>query len=127
MDSALRLKLLRVALVVIGLIFLCGLFILMKSWPAAWTWEPRQSEYEEMLLGIYATLGVFLMRAARDPLANLGLIWFTVWSSLVHGAIMLIQALQDPLDRANLLGDVPGLLLVALVLAWLTPRQYPRG
>ena len=41
-----------------------------------------------MIVGIYATLGGFLMMAARNPLENLSLIWFTVWSSVVHAAIM---------------------------------------
>jgi hypothetical protein len=34
--------------------------------------------YLQMILGIYATLGVFLPLAARTPLLNLRLIWFTV-------------------------------------------------
>ncbi|WP_376696148.1 DUF6632 domain-containing protein [Wenzhouxiangella sp. EGI_FJ10305] len=48
--------------------------------------------------------------------------WFTIWSSIVHGAIMLVQALIDETDRMNLLGDVPALFLVAIVLAYLMPR-----
>ena len=50
------------------------------------------------------------------------LIWFSVWSSLVHGGIMAIQALAHPEHVGHLLGDVPALLLVAVVLASLTPR-----
>jgi hypothetical protein len=38
-----------------------------------------------MIVGIYATHGVFLILAGGDPLANPSLIWFTVWSSAVHG------------------------------------------
>jgi hypothetical protein len=34
-----------------------------------------------MILGIYATLGVFLIIASRNPLAHRSLIWFTVWPS----------------------------------------------
>jgi hypothetical protein len=33
-----------------------------------------------MILGIYATLGVFLIIASRDPAAHWSLIWFAVWS-----------------------------------------------
>ncbi|WP_225225971.1 DUF6632 domain-containing protein [Komarekiella delphini-convector] len=72
--------------------------------------------------GVYATLGVFLLLASRQPLANLSLIWFTVWSSLVHGLIMAVQAVIDQGERGHLFGDVPALLLVAIVLAFLTPR-----
>ena len=75
-----------------------------------------------MIMGVYATLGVFLILAARDPLAHASLIWFTVWSSVVHGGIMAVQALADETDRINLAGDVPALFLVAIVLAYLMPR-----
>jgi uncharacterized protein DUF6632 len=65
---------------------------------------------------------VVLIIASRNPLENLSLIWFTVWSSVVHGAIMLAQALAYPEHRGRLLGDVPALFIVAIVLAVLTPR-----
>jgi hypothetical protein len=94
----------------------------MWVWPSGWTWEPRQSEYEQMMLGIYATLGVFLILASRNPLEHLSLIWFTAWSSLVHGLIMAVQAVVGEGEHANLLGDVLALLLVAVVLGRLTPR-----
>jgi len=81
------------------------------------------SMYLQMILGIYATLGVFLLLAARNPLANLSLIWFTVWSSIVHGGIMAAQAIVYPEHRGHLYGDVPALLLIALVLAILAPRS----
>jgi hypothetical protein len=75
-----------------------------------------------MILGVYATLGVFLLIASRNPLANLSLIWFTVWSSVVHAAIMAAQALANPEHMGHLWGDVPALLVIAAVLALLTPR-----
>jgi hypothetical protein len=119
-----RLRYLKIALVVIGVIFIAGIYLMMNViWPEGWGWTPRQHEYEQMILGVYAVLGVFLIRAARDPLAHASLIWFTVWSSLVHGAIMLVQALVDEMERANLLGDVPALFLVAIVLWALMPRK----
>jgi lipid-A-disaccharide synthase-like uncharacterized protein len=76
-----------------------------------------------MIMGVYATLGVFLIRAAKNPLAHASLIWFTVWSSIVHGGIMLVQAIVDETDRINLLGDVPALFLVAIVLWYLMPKK----
>jgi hypothetical protein len=59
---------------------------------------------------------------ARDPLRNASLIWFTVWSSVVHGGIMAAQALSGPEHHGHLIGDVPALLLVAIVLAALMRR-----
>jgi hypothetical protein len=118
-----RIRFLRVALVVFGLIFLLGVYPLMMAWwPSGWRWNPNQPEYEQMILGVYATLGVFLIIASRNPLKNRSLIWFTVWSSLVHGGIMAVQAMNMPAERGHLLGDIPALLLVAVVLAVLMPR-----
>jgi hypothetical protein len=123
MERAKQLQLLSLALRVFGAIFIVGVpLMMMVIWPAGWSWEPRQPEYEQMMMGIYATLGVFLFMAAKDPMANKSLIWFTVWSSAVHGGIMAVQALVDPVDRINLFGDVAALLLVAIVLGLLMPR-----
>ena len=124
MDHATQLKYLSISLYVFGAIFTVGVYLMMMwIWPSGWSWEPRQPEYEQMIMGVYATLGVFLIRAARDPLAHRSLIQFTIASSIVHAAIMAAQALVDPTERANLLGDVPALFLVAGVLWYLLPKQ----
>jgi uncharacterized protein DUF6632 len=121
MNEVARLKYLRIALVLVGIIFLVGIYLLMIVWPSGWTWHTGHSDYPMMIVGIYATLGVFLLLAARDPLNHLSLIWFTVWSSVVHGAIMAVQAL-GPNSHGHLMGDVPALFIVAALLAVLTPR-----
>jgi hypothetical protein len=122
MNETVRLKFLRIALVAVGITFIAGIYLLMIVWPSGWTWHTGHSDYPLMIVGIYATLGVFLIIAARNPLANLSLIWFTVWSSVVHGAIMAFQSLSDSMNHGHLLGDVPALFIVAAVLAVLTPR-----
>ena len=88
MTDATRLKSLKAALVIVGIIFIAGIYLLGIVWPSGWVWHPGQSDYLMMIIGVYATLGVFLLVAARDPLAHRSLIWFTVWSSVVHGLIM---------------------------------------
>lgn len=75
-----------------------------------------------MILGVYATLGIFLLIASRNPLKHLSLIWFTVWSSLVHAGIMAVQAFKAPSEHGHLFGDIPALAIVAIVFAVLTPR-----
>lgn len=123
MNPATRLRLLRYALVLVGLIFIVGVYPLMMAlWPSGWRWQPNQPEYEQMILGVYATLGVFLLIASRNPMKHRSLIWFTVWSSLVHAGIMTVQALMSPMEHGHLLGDIPALAIVALALAILTPR-----
>jgi hypothetical protein len=119
-----RIKFLRIALVAVGLVFIFGVYPLSVLWPSGWSWHTTgHSMYLDMILGIYATLGVFLIGASRDPLAHRSLIAFTVWSSLVHGVIMAVQSVMYPEHMGHLWGDVPALLLVAAVLAWLTPRS----
>jgi hypothetical protein len=122
LNAAQRLSYLRIALVIAGLACL-AFYPLMMFWPSGWTWHTGHSDYPMMIVGIYATLGVFLIRAARDPFANLSLIWFMVWSSAVHGGIMAVQAIIEPGQMAHLAADVPALLIVAVALAVLTPRK----
>jgi hypothetical protein len=80
-----------------------------------------------MLLVVYAVLGVFLLRAVRDPLQERSLIWFAVWSSVAHGGLMAWQSLTDGSEHGHLLGDVPVLLIGALVLGVLMPRGREAG
>ena len=124
MATGNKVTLLRVALVVFGIVFIVGVYPLTILWPSGWAWHMGgPSMYLQMILGIYATLGVFLVIAARNPLSNLSLIWFTVWSSVVHAGIMAAQSLYDGHEIGHLLGDVPALLLVAVVLWYLSPAK----
>lgn len=96
-------------------------------WPSGWVWHhgaPHESEYFLMIAGIYATLGVFLIVAARAPEAHRSLIWFTVWSSVVHAAIMAVLSFREG-HLAHLWGDVAALLLAAIVLAVLLIASSP--
>ena len=123
MNTLTRVRYLRIAMILVGVIFIFGVYpLMMMVWPSGWRWQPNQPEYEQMILGVYATIGVFLIIASRDPLQNRSLIWFTVWSSLVHAGIMAAQALMSPMEHGHLLGDIPALAIVAVVLAILTPR-----
>ena len=99
-----RIKYLRIALMVVGVTFIVGIYTLGVVWPSGWVWQAGHSNYLDMILGIYATLGVFLLIASRDPLAHLSLIWFTVWSSVVHAAIMGVQALVNHEHMGHLWG-----------------------
>jgi hypothetical protein len=119
MASSHRYRLLQIALVVFGVVFLL-VYPLAVVWPSGWAWHPGapyQSDYFLMIVGVYATLGVFLINAARNPQANLSLIWFTVCSSVVHAAIMAAQSFGSGHHMGHLWGDVPALLLVAIVLS----------
>lgn len=126
MDQVTRLKYLKIALFVIGIVFVIGIYPLTIVWPSGWSWHTEGvALYLQMILGIYATLGIFLIIAARNPLQHLSLIWFTVWSSVVHGSIMALQSFIYPEHMAHLLGDIPALFLIAIILGVLTPRRNP--
>jgi hypothetical protein len=112
---------LRIALLLIGGICI-ALGPLMLLWPSGWRWSPHHPQYEQMLVGIYFTLGIFLIRASKDPLQHLSIIWFTVWSSIVHGSIMAIHAISHPEHRGHLIADVPALFVAAALLTVLIRR-----
>ena len=117
---SLRSRLLRIALAAFGATFLL-IYPLALVWPSGWAWHagtPYESQYFMMIVGVYFTLGVFLLNASRNPQAHRSLIWFTVWSSVVHGGIMAVQSM--PAEHCgHLLGDVPALFLFAIVLGGL--------
>ena len=111
-------RLLQIALVAFGAVMIL-LYPLAVVWPSGWAWHagaPHGSDYFMMIMGVYLTLGAFLWNAARRPEANISLIWFTVVSSLVHAAIMTFQSFGGGHHMGHLAGDVPALLLVAIVL-----------
>jgi FtsH-binding integral membrane protein len=113
-------RLLQTALAVFGATFLL-IYPLAIVWPAGWAWHagaPHESQYFMMIVGVYATLGLFLLNASRRPQAHRSLIWFTVWSSVVHAGIMAVQSMPAA-HSGHRLGDVPALFLVAIVLGGL--------
>jgi hypothetical protein len=122
MDDATRSKYLSWALKVFGLVFLFGVYPLTVLWPSGWAWHEGQSEYLQMIIAIYAVLGVFLLLASGNPEQHTSLIGFTIWSSVAHGAVMAVQSLAMPEHFGHLYGDVPALFIVAVVLGWLCPR-----
>ena len=110
-------KLLQLALALFGVITLL-LYPLAVVWPSGWAWHsgaPYESQYFMMIVGLYITIGVFLLNAARKPEANLSFIWFVVWSSAVHAVIMAVQSFSGH-HMGHLWGDVPALLLMAILL-----------
>jgi len=117
-------QLLKYALVVFGVVF-CLIYPLSIVWPSGWSWHagaPYESDYFLMIVGVYATLGIFLILASRDPAANQSLILFTIVSSLVHAAVMAWESFRMPEHMGHMWGDVPGLVAVAVVLYLLRPR-----
>ena len=118
-----RLALLRGALAVTGVICSLGFYPLIRFWHAGWGWGTTPSDLMPMMVGLYFVLGVFLIIASRDPLRHRSLIWFTVWSSAVHAAIMAVQTIGNPMEHGHWIGDIPALLIVAVALGVLLPSK----
>jgi hypothetical protein len=127
MDERMREKLLKVALITFGVIFFT-IYPLGLVWPSGWLWHGGHGQYYlQMICGIYAVLGAYLIAAARNPSEHRSLISFTVWSSVVHASIMATQATTDRHEMGHLAGDVPALLLVAAVLRYLSSERRSRA
>ena len=93
MDDRMREKLLKVALITFGVIFFT-IYPLGFVWPSGWLWHGGHGQYYlQMICGIYAVLGAYLIAAARNPSEHRSLISFTIWSSVVHAGIMATQAI----------------------------------
>ena len=67
MFEADRIKYLRIALLLVGVTFIVGIYTLTIIWPSGWSWHTGPvPHYLQIILGVYATLGVFLLVASRN-------------------------------------------------------------
>ena len=71
MSESDRLKCLKFALRAFAVLFTFGFYPLTVVWPSGWAWHVGQSEYLQMMIAIYATLGVFVWLASRDPVCGM--------------------------------------------------------
>lgn len=119
--SDLKKRLLPPFLVFSGLVCLSA-YPLHLAWPSGWEWGMEGRHYLHMILVVYAVLGIFLIRAARHPIADRSLLLFTAWSSVAHGLLMAGQAIALH-KHGHLAGDVSAMLVLGLGLAWLMPPR----
>jgi hypothetical protein len=127
MPQRRREQLLRGTLILVGLVSLLAICPLVQWWPSGWRWHPYNPAYEHMIIGVYATLGLFLLLAARRPERHRSLVLFAGWSSLVHGAVMAMHAARSAAERQHFAGDVPALFLAGILLLLLAPAPEVRG
>jgi hypothetical protein len=59
-----------------------------------------------MIMSIYVTLGIFLLLAVRDPVANRSLIAFGGWANLAHAGVLAAQEYRNVIERRELAGVV---------------------
>ena len=119
-----RERALKILLVLSGLACLAGLYPLIGALrEGVATTINRQ---DQMILGIYISLGVFLLIAARDPREHRSLILFAGWSTLAHDGVMIVQGIQ----YHDLHGDLVGFAIIAVIglaLIALAPAKRARA
>ncbi len=109
-----RERALKVALVLVGLLFSAAIYPLVMF--------VKQEPALAMMLSLYVTLGIFLLLAARNPSAHRSLIAFTAWSSFAHAAVMGRQALRHLIPSGELIG-VAALIIIGVALIMLGPTK----
>ena len=115
-----RERALKVVLVIVGLAFLATLYPLAASY-LGWM---QVNAAEQMILAIYFPIGAFLLLALRDPGANRTLIACVGWSTLAHGAVMIVQELRGQ-EHAGL-PFLAGVALFSAALIVLAPPAAGR-
>ena len=114
-----RERALKIALVVVGLFFTAA------AYPAiGGLHNPVSSDTgDTMQMAIYATLGIFLLLAARNPSAHRSLIAFAAWSSFAHAAIMGTLGFEIAEQRTGFLIASGILVLIGVVLIAVAPPK----
>ncbi len=111
-----RERALKIVLVFVGLLFCAGVYPLLMM--------VKQDPALAMMMSLYATLGVFLLLAARNPSEHRSLIVFTAWSSFAHATLMAVQASLNLIPRRELVG-VFVFILIGVALITLAPAKQP--
>ena len=109
-----RERALKAVLVLVGLLFSAAVYPLVSM---------HLEEALRMMLSVYATLGIFLLLASRDPSANRSLIAFAAWSSFAHAAVMTVQSLHDLDERTHLLLGSLAFAVIGVALIVLAPAK----
>jgi Family of unknown function (DUF6632) len=109
-----RERVLQIVLVLVGLLFTAAVYPLILM--------ARQDPALAMMMSLYATLGIFLLLAARNPSEHRSLIAFAAWSNLAHAALMSVQCFLKLIARSELFG-VATFAVIGLALIILAPAK----
>jgi len=109
-----RERALKILLVLLGLLFCAAVYPLLLM--------AKEDPALAMMMSLYATLGIFLLLASRNPSAHRSLIAFAAWSSFAHASVMAVQAYLGFIARRELLG-VATFAVIGVVLIALSPAK----
>lgn len=113
-----RERALKVVLVLVGLLFTAAVYPVVGM--------NLDDQALKMMLSVYATLGIFLLLAARNPSEHRSLIAFTAWSSFAHAGVMTVQVYYGLIARREAFG-VLALGIIGVVLIALAPAKPSRA
>jgi hypothetical protein len=114
-----RERALKVVLVLVGLLFLAGIYPLTRD-----LWRMVASDYgDDMMLSLYVPLGIFLLMAVRNPSAHRSLIAFAAWSSFAHGTVMARLGIHNTSERTGFLVAAAVLVAIGVTLIALAPGK----
>ena len=111
-----RERALKIVLMLVGLLFTAMIYPLVLF--------VKQEPALAMMMSLYATLGIFLLLASRNPSAHRSLIAFTAWSSFAHAAVMSFQAFRNLIAHGELIGSAV-LVVIGVALFALAPAKQP--
>ena len=116
-----RERALKVVMVLVGLLFVAAIYpVLMALWHPG----PSDDTGDTMMMSLYFTLGVFLLLAARNPLAHRSLIAFTAWSSFAHAIVMSLLGFHIPSEQVGFwIGSAILAVIGAALLVLARPKQ----
>jgi hypothetical protein len=117
----LRKRALKVVLILVGLVFIAGVYPLVASVRDGW----RANKEDSLPMGIslYVAQGIFLLLAARDPSANRGVINFAAWLNIAHASVMTVMSIHLPNGRQDLLVASAVFAGIGVILIALNPPK----
>lgn len=114
-----RERALQAVLIVVGLLFFAAILPVIGGLR-----DPVNSDTgDTMMMGLYCTLGIFLLLAVRNPSAHRSLIAFAAWSSFAHAAVMSTLGFEIPAQRSGFLGGSAVLVVIGVLLIALRPAK----
>ena len=117
-----RERALKVVLILVGLFFTAAI---IPTWNGIRGADPNTGD--TMQMAIYATLGVFLLLAVRNPIAYRSVIAFAAWSSFAHAVTMGSLGFEMPPLKTGFISASLILIVIGTALLVLLPRRRSDG
>src|SRR5437879_2825457 len=112
-----REQVLKIVLVLVGLLFVAAIYPIVDGLR-----HGTGPDGDIMMLSLYFALGIFLLLASRNPMANRSLIVFAGWANLAHASVMAVMAARFTTERGHMLVGVIMFGIIGIVLLALVPR-----